>query len=1148
MSNLTEAFSLSQSGGIYFEGARVEGTQTELVLFVGLGGTGSEALIRVKNQIHNRMKLTTRNGMPVGETPSNIAFLALDTDKDDVQKKHYANTHFASDGSETLAIGADGVNYQALIDQLLDEKKMGMKHAQWLADGTLAVGGADGAGGRRTVGRVGFFHQVDNIRSKVQRTLNKLNSDNPGIFNLKIFLFSGIAGGTGSGTFLDMGFLLRDLGQGMHAQCQIFGYLFMPDLNMKDGGKPISLEANGYAALKELDYLMERGRGGRPFIQEYSASYQIQGDVPFDFCHLINATDNKGNVYFKDQVMNAVAESIFTYVANEPNLGAGNATGLKSLYDNVNNYLTIVNTQTNMPANYHYLTAGSASLKVPYLEINTLIACRMFEWMNKEIFANEVTDAKFDADKSALGLGSAKGENTFQDALARLLEAKAPEMAILDKRLYKYDDIWTDKDMAYSAAYKNWQEYQTRMNECFAEAPGVLEDLLRKYLKSAMVDQERGPIYLAKLLSGNDSRNMEKLLRTQADYFRRISAQENDKAKELDDERHRVYKSGASAGGFFGIIEKDKALKEYLEILEIWRTEHLTVDKYSYMAKLAEELADIYHKYYTQILKPLRTILEELVVIFETNLNVLTVEAQKSAQNPDPSILMDPFEFEKQHKSDFDDCVTQAQNNFLSNLLENLQYWIKCDIDNVDKQLVNNPDVQGYLSKFISDCFSSLYTTIDMEKILEKKVPAEMNLLGYTQQLIDKLYDTSYPLFKNNKFVIPKNDSAILSIPVGCPTILAAAQSFVNARGLGGQITIKESAENNCISVIKVTSGYPLYAMQYLDDWENSYESLLQDKESGRYLHMLSEWGNGLPNPDIELGWSGGHICHRTKDRNAELREKFQRCVDAGLIEYPVAGKGAQEANLRVGKALDLSRIQLRGDLVQQQKQLQTLQLQIWNPQSPAKMELTGMGTYAANGTREGYLKNICENCIRDPYVWKALRDQCEMLDAIAVLQDELDSPYFYVRAWLCNMFERTDATKDILLRRSENDVMPIMLIKGSEKPLSTKDDTFYYVIYQEFCKHLKEEASEGLTWSNLIAANCDTRMRETVDSEVKAAVISQLENFGMIFKQYSDNYRRLADTTPISDTVLKEERTSIADFYYAAFQVAANYYRLVND
>ena len=59
ISLLEQALSLGQNGGIYYAGARVAPEEKQAVLFVGLGGSGADALIRIKDQITNRMILPT---------------------------------------------------------------------------------------------------------------------------------------------------------------------------------------------------------------------------------------------------------------------------------------------------------------------------------------------------------------------------------------------------------------------------------------------------------------------------------------------------------------------------------------------------------------------------------------------------------------------------------------------------------------------------------------------------------------------------------------------------------------------------------------------------------------------------------------------------------------------------------------------------------------------------------------------------------------------------------------------------------------------------------------------------------------------------------------------------------------------------------
>ena len=85
---LERSLSLSCNGGIYYKDG-AEPDKRTAVLLVGLGGTGADALLRIKDQVKTRMILPSdKRGAPIAEQPENIGFLEIDAD-DSVQKERY---------------------------------------------------------------------------------------------------------------------------------------------------------------------------------------------------------------------------------------------------------------------------------------------------------------------------------------------------------------------------------------------------------------------------------------------------------------------------------------------------------------------------------------------------------------------------------------------------------------------------------------------------------------------------------------------------------------------------------------------------------------------------------------------------------------------------------------------------------------------------------------------------------------------------------------------------------------------------------------------------------------------------------------------------------------------------------------------------
>ena len=159
-----------------------------------------------------------------------------------------------------------------------------------------------GAGQVRTNGRFAFTVNRDLVAAVVNDKLNAIQSahiiDNPKYELLsqsapEIHIAFSICGGTGSGTFINMAYLLRQVASG----CKICGYAVMPEVfhaMMKQGMERVS--PNAYGALVDLDYLMSRTWTDSPLKLEYlSDNHNVEiTDTPFDSVVLI---DNKNAMF-----------------------------------------------------------------------------------------------------------------------------------------------------------------------------------------------------------------------------------------------------------------------------------------------------------------------------------------------------------------------------------------------------------------------------------------------------------------------------------------------------------------------------------------------------------------------------------------------------------------------------------------------------------------------------------------------------------------------------------------------------------------------------------------------------------------------------------------------------------------------------------
>lgn len=221
-------------------------------LYIGLGGTGFKTLLHTK-----RAFIET-----YGEVPPMIKFLAFDSDKN--QYKNYSINDIYGDIKFDPAESSD-----IMVTQSKEKVSRNREDLSWLPDCNLpAIADLEnGCGMVRTNGRVAFAFNYHKSRMNIQNALNKIrNLSN--VHNDKYELISSdvevnivfsIAGGTGSGNFVDMAYLVKDIfrEQALPETSKVVGYMVLPDVYDAEltFGKE-RLFPNACGSLIDLDYMM----------------------------------------------------------------------------------------------------------------------------------------------------------------------------------------------------------------------------------------------------------------------------------------------------------------------------------------------------------------------------------------------------------------------------------------------------------------------------------------------------------------------------------------------------------------------------------------------------------------------------------------------------------------------------------------------------------------------------------------------------------------------------------------------------------------------------------------------------------------------------------------------------------------------------
>ncbi|NKB71913.1 MAG: hypothetical protein GKR89_32965 [Candidatus Latescibacteria bacterium] len=231
-------------------------------LLIGLGGTGKEVLMRLRRMFYEKYR---RSGLPVME------YLWFDTDINNVninkEEPDFLDSNIAFTAQEKI----DG---RVLTEQLNEYRKTKGAYPhiwEWFPselDNLPSDSITMGAGQIRPFGRLSFFHHYHELNEAIAGKIRSITTaerksqteeEFPGYIvegdAPEIVLVSSIGGGTGSGCFIDAGFLCKAI----HPTAMRTAFLVMPSIfDEKVGvdGKE-AVHANGFAALKELEYFMQ---------------------------------------------------------------------------------------------------------------------------------------------------------------------------------------------------------------------------------------------------------------------------------------------------------------------------------------------------------------------------------------------------------------------------------------------------------------------------------------------------------------------------------------------------------------------------------------------------------------------------------------------------------------------------------------------------------------------------------------------------------------------------------------------------------------------------------------------------------------------------------------------------------------------------
>lgn len=798
-----EKLLLVNGGGVTGEAQKGTQVDHEVNFVIGLGGTGKACVQLVKTYAHQRLKANNN-----GEF-DHIRFLVIDS----VFKKTGEKQEAIANQAQLTEDEKCPIDYSAAVGKMTKEPWNDwwyLEEEEKQEDKAFVKPLGNGCGGQRRCGRLYLGYGIEQVKNKIDRQYSSaakgINTAEDKIF---FHVVSGMGGGTGSGTFLDMCYFLKK----EYPSAKIIGYFFLPKVNsdiVDTGETKEYIRQNGFAAMQDLDYAMRLGKNRGAFSQKNrNISLPVNWSTPpVDMCNIISnkgavgtGTGLEGYTY----AMNVVAEYIMDFLVKSN-------TADHTLDDEISNKDTRVERmETKRRSGYFcdYSTMGSSSAIVPYREINTYVISNLFSKFS-QIFNEEgdsIPSAKdcFNVLKAAFAPNAA----TFEDLNRAVYQKTASGLNTGVYTPYPEDlteinwaDVETDDDVLKKlrADILIPKPLYAWYNKQYADKTGVITknvnslkntgnqesliNLIRVQLDALTRNIYRGPSYALKTIDAavKDSLKdvIEGLIAANRTMLNSTVANLSLKAKEYNDAVNVIKKKNA----------KHKRGDNALIALIAFYNQLGLIDLYEgiigVLTELKDQLTGEAKTYYAR----LETVYNELKSRFDSNLK--DIESHNSTvvdtSYAEYLVTID------QLKSFLDAELVRAVPN-IPNTFESFMTWIS-DPDHKELLLPEHEDgFIKYMNKFFIDDQNGLFNglvTMTIDDYLRMAYANDNSIFdwhgvtndqikGYVKVKLRNLINNAKPLLSINSGVqnaITDNDRNLdgwITIPEGSAAILDAA-------------------------------------------------------------------------------------------------------------------------------------------------------------------------------------------------------------------------------------------------------------------------------------------------------------------------------------------------------------------------------------
>ena len=804
---------LSMGGGIISLKQQAKQAENTVSILIGLGGTGVDCIREIKTQVYSRIEPDGGEDAAVARY-RHIRFLGVDADNANVSQD--ANPEDKKI-AETLSLSGDEVF-------------------------TLAGSGVKfGADGVRQVGRFLLMSKAADFMTKLQNLISdaKIGLQSPEVV---VHIFSGMGGGTGSGTFLDVCYMVREVIKNEKGT-YMCGYFFLPDVNVahvRSNRVKDYIPLNGYAAMQELDYCMNIEKNHGKFRQEYTGGMLIDWDrAPVDYCHLISAQDNNGNVRQDayNYAMKVTSEYVFEFLVKTAHLNSEKVKIGELEKDKKYGYFI------------NYLSIGASSAVVPLKEINTYLATRLFDR-----FSEVGKDIPSENDVWSFAVGVFSETNSDKDIQSRVYDAIYATLQGYAKNSYTQWDGTAkqmekngDQEMVYfyegQTAEKEGILAKNRAGLLDSKNNESLISKVKRIMKTVITDINRGPVFGYNILNGANEFSMDNvisgLITINTEKLNSLRAHAkgkedawNDAKKGWDD--HSLINRGDRYDTYVNKtydLEQQKYLEKsymYMDMLlnsVRLQIRNMSTGYYSVLSQIFKNLRETFKDNSSVlangiIVDEVKGFEKSLIDINDPNMQqALVSELRKVAPNEVFQKLIEVLLKDEETWKSGAQIARVVTEFFVGEMKENREAGIFHD----------------FADKTIENFLEIVYDTDDKDKIAEK----------IKNGWLSDLHSSAAPLvYKDNK--VYEGTIATLcrmSVPIGALSLKKAADEYIQ---VNSDTEIAVTGAKDRLSCLTYAAGFPICSLMGLDEVEREYFTTSRigthSYESTRLDTEFSDW------------------------------------------------------------------------------------------------------------------------------------------------------------------------------------------------------------------------------------------------------------------------------------------------------------------